>query len=93
MGGTITGLTGTGLVLVNGSDSTPISAGASFTMANLVPKNAAYNVTVGTQPTGQTCLVTNGSGTMGTANVTNVSISCDNGTISGTVTGLPSGLQ
>ena len=93
VGGTITGLTGTGLVLVNGSDSTPISAGASFTMANLVPKNAAYNVTVGTQPTGQTCLVTNGSGTMGTANVTNVSISCDNGTISGTVTGLPSGLQ
>jgi hypothetical protein len=95
VGGTITGLTtGTGLVLVNGSDSTPISAGGNFTMANLVPKAATYNVTVGTQPTGQTCLVvSNGSGTMGTSNVSNISITCDNGKISGTITGLPSGVN
>ena len=33
-------------------------------------------MTVGTQPAGQTCTVTNGSGTVGAANVTNVAVSC-----------------
>jgi hypothetical protein len=32
--------------------------------------------TVGTQPTGQTCAVINGSGTVGSSNVTNVTVTC-----------------
>src|SRR5208337_980502 len=35
-----------------------------------------YNVTVETNPPGQTCAVTNGSGTVASANVTNVAIAC-----------------
>ena len=41
-------------------------------------QGAAYNVTVKTNPTGQTCTVTNPSGTVGTADVTNVSVACVN---------------
>ena len=33
-------------------------------------------MTVGTNPSGQTCTVSNGSGTIGSANVTNVAVSC-----------------
>ena len=36
----------------------------------------AYAVTVVTAPTGETCAVSNGSGTVGSANVTNVTITC-----------------
>jgi hypothetical protein len=53
-------------------------------------------VTVFSQPTGpdQTCMVSNGSGTMGAGNVTNVAIDCPYGTtyaVGGTVSGLAGG--
>ena len=37
---------------------------------------AAYSVTVKTNPSGQACTVSTGSGTVGSANVTNVAVSC-----------------
>ena len=37
---------------------------------------APYDVTVQTNPSGQTCTVANGSGTVASANVTNVSVTC-----------------
>lgn len=90
IGGTVSGLTGSGLVLQNnGLDDLTVTAGSTtFTFATLVP--GAYNVTVKTQPSSptQTCLVTNGTGTA-TANVTNVTITCSSGfSIGGTVSGL-----
>lgn len=74
IGGTITGLTATGLVLQNnaGDDLTVASGATTFTFAT---KTAAYAVTVKTQPTGLTCTVSSGTGTA-TANVTNISIAC-----------------
>jgi hypothetical protein len=90
IGGTVSGLAGTGLVLQdNGGDNLPISANGSFTFATLLPMNSQYKVTVYAQPTAQTCTVTNGSGTA-TANVTNVQVNCSGGTVSiaGTVTDL-----
>jgi hypothetical protein len=90
IGGTITGLTGTGLVLQdNGGDNlTPAAAATSFTFATLVP--GAYNVTVLTQPTNpvQTCVVGNGNGTAA-ANISNITVTCSSGfAIGGTVNGL-----
>ena len=38
----------------------------------------AYTVTVATQPTGQTCTVNNGSGTLAGATISNVTVSCVN---------------
>jgi N-acetylneuraminic acid mutarotase len=90
IGGTITGLSETGLVLQdNGGDNLTVNANAtSFTFAIQVAQGAAFNVTVLTQPLGENCTVTNGSGTA-SANVTNVDVACTQAyTINGTVTGL-----
>ncbi len=92
IGGTVTGLTGTGLVLQdNGGSNLGVSQNGSFTFSAMVSSGGAYSVTVMTQPSGQTCTVSGGSGTA-TANVTSVAVACAatgaNVTIGGTVTGL-----
>jgi environmental stress-induced protein Ves len=78
VGGSVTGLTATGLVLRNnGGDNLTVAANATnFTFATSVAGAGAYAVTVFTQPTGQFCRVTAGSGTVGAANVTTVAIAC-----------------
>ena len=78
VGGTLSGLAGSHSVVLqdNGTDNLTLSSNGSFTFATSVAQGSPYNVTVLTQPTIQTCTVTNGSGTMGGANVTNVSVSC-----------------
>jgi hypothetical protein len=94
VGGTVSGLTGTGLTLkLNGDSDLAIAADGAFTFVGGLTSGSAYAVTVGTQPTGQTCTVANGSGTIGSANVTNVAVTCagmppQNYTIGGRVTGL-----
>ncbi|HUI52930.1 MAG TPA: kelch repeat-containing protein [Terriglobales bacterium] len=93
IGGTVSGLQGTGLVLSNGTDTlaiTPGGASVAFTFKNTVAANASYNVVVTTQPSNpaQTCSVTNGTG-LATANVTNILVSCAaKFTIGGMVSGL-----
>lgn len=80
IGGTVSGLTGSGLVLQNnGGDNLAISADGAFTFATAIAANAPYNVTVSTQPSGQTCSVVNGSSTA-VADVSNVTVSCATGT-------------
>ena len=77
VGGSVSGLTGSGLVLRNnGTDNLAISASGSFTFATALAGGSSYSVTVYTQPSGQTCTVSNGSGTIGSSNVTNVSVTC-----------------
>lgn len=93
IGGTISGLTGTGLVLQdNGGSNLPISAGAaSFTFSAQVPSGSTYAVTVLTQPSDPNCTVANGSGTVTSASVTNITIVCSSTSynIAITVSGLP----
>jgi hypothetical protein len=79
VGGLVAGLSGSGLILKNnGGDDAAISASGPFTFAIGLQNGAAYSVTVATQPSApaQDCVVTNGSGTVRGANVTNVSIAC-----------------
>ena len=76
VGGTVSGLSGTVVLQNNGGDNRIINSNGSFTFATPVAQGAPYSVTVLTQPTGQTCSLTNDSGTMGGANVTNVGVSC-----------------
>ena len=78
IGGTISGLTGTAVLQNNGGDDFSLSANGSFTFPTAVNDGANYAVTVLTLPTGQTCVATNSSGTVASANVTSVSISCSN---------------
>jgi hypothetical protein len=93
VGGTVTGLAGSGLILQNnGGADVVVNANGSFAFAAPIASGGAYAVTVAAQPTNpsQTCVVTSGTGTVGSANVTNVSVTCTTNkyTIGGTVTGL-----
>lgn len=77
VGGTVTGLTATGLALQNnGADTLAVAADGPFTFVTELTDGAAYAVTVSTQPAGQTCSVSNGSGTINTGDVTNVDVTC-----------------
>ncbi len=101
VGGTVSGLAGTGLTLQNnGVDNLSISVNGAFTFASSIPEGGGYNVTVLTQPTGlnQTCSVSNSGGTVpatdGSGNpidITDVAIVCTTNTYA--ITGSISGLQ
>ena len=95
IGGTVSGLdSGAGLVLVNnGASNLAVSANGSFVFATELSTGQTYDVTVQTQPVGEACSVTNGSGAVDAVNnVTNVAVACvGNASIVGTVAGLASG--
>jgi hypothetical protein len=94
LGGSVRGLTTDGLVLVNGNATLTVASGAtSFTMPTRVAYGSSYAVTVQTQPTGLTCTLTQGSGTMGAASVTNVTVVCADQSYSlgGSISGLTAG--
>jgi hypothetical protein len=85
VGGTITGLTGAGLVLANGSTGgtytaeTPKNPPATTPIAYELPPvkfGTTYGVTVSKQPAGQVCTVANPTGTMGDAKVQNANVTC-----------------
>jgi uncharacterized repeat protein (TIGR03803 family) len=77
LGGTISGLTGAGLVLANGTDSVSIAPGATtFALPSPVAFSSGYAVTVAAQPAGQGCLITNGSNVMPAASVSDIQVAC-----------------
>jgi Kelch motif/Galactose oxidase, central domain len=77
VGGTVTGLTGTGLVLQdNGGDNLTVSASGGFAFNTQVTSGSPYAATILTQPTGQTCSVSDGSGTVSAAAITNIGVTC-----------------
>ena len=93
VGGSVSGLQGTGLVLQDnlGNDLPIVSSGA-FVFTTAIAAGGAYSVTVKTQPTNawQTCTVSSGSGTVAAANITGVVITCVTNTYSvgGAISGL-----
>jgi hypothetical protein len=93
VGGTVTGLRGSGLVLQNNgaNDLAVVASDTAFQFSN-VAANSAYSVTVKTQPSTptQACTVNNGAGTAGTTNVRSVAVSCATSSfvVRGTVSGL-----
>ena len=79
IGGHVSGLSGTGLVLRNNlDDDLEISADGSFTFAAALYDGSTYSVTVLTQPTGsdQTCSISNSKGTVSGADVVDVTVTC-----------------
>jgi uncharacterized repeat protein (TIGR03803 family) len=95
--GSVSGLTSGAHVTLqnNGGDSIIVSANGTFTFPTPIPYNTQYAVTIQTQPTGLTCGLRAGSGTINLANVTGVQVTCviSTYTISGTVSGLSNGAQ
>jgi hypothetical protein len=94
IGGTITGLrVAADLTLFNnGANPATFSQTGAFSFPGSIPSGSSYNVTVGSQPPGQTCRVANGSG-VANSNVNNLEVRCVNNLyrIGGTVTGLAAG--
>jgi hypothetical protein len=92
--GTVTGLSAGGSVTLvdNNTDLLTVAANGSFIFATQIQSNSLYDVTVQTQPIGETCSVSGGTGVVNqNANpVTNISVSCisANGNVAGTVVGL-----
>lgn len=78
VGGTISGLTGTGLKLrLNGGANLDVAAAATaFTFPETLVDGSSYAVTIFAQPVGQTCSVAAGTGTIAGANVTSVLLNC-----------------
>jgi len=96
VGVTVAGLSGTGLVLQNGTEFLTITGTTTTSQfKTAIPYGQTYNVTVSVQPTSpaQTCTVTNGSGTSTSGVAINVQITCSLGTlfIGGSVSGFSGG--
>ena len=94
LGGQISGLrVAADLTLLNnGGSPLTLNQTGAFSFPGGIPTGSSYNVTVGTQPPGQTCSVANGSG-VANSNVNNLEVRCVNNLyrIAGTVTGLAAG--
>ena len=93
VGGTVSGLSGTVMLQDNGGDNLTVTANGSFAFATQLASGAAYAATVLTQPSGQTCTVSSGTGTVGSANITNIAVTCTTNppvtySVGGTVSGL-----
>ncbi|HXA48188.1 MAG TPA: hypothetical protein VNW52_11210 [Burkholderiaceae bacterium] len=100
VGGTLSGLSGATTVVLtnNGTDALTLKANGTFTFPTAIDAGSAYNVAVQSYPTGETCTVTNATGTVSSTAgaVTNVTVYCsaittNYNSVSGTVTGLPPG--
>lgn len=79
IGGDVSGLVGTGLILrLNGVHDLPVSADGGFVFAQPLADLSTYAVTIERQPTkpAQTCVVSNGSGTLDGADVSDVVVLC-----------------
>ena len=81
IGGTVSGLTGTVILQNNSGDDLSLGANGSFTFATAIGDGLTYNVSVLTQPAGQTCTPTSNSGTVSGNNISTVEVSCTNLTL------------
>ncbi|MFC4314439.1 lactonase family protein [Steroidobacter flavus] len=92
VGGTVSGLSGTVTLVLNGRESQPRNGNGDFMFVTGLSSGESYAVTIGAQPESQTCAVANASGTI-QGNVRNVAVICTTNTytIGGTVSGLTTG--
>lgn len=94
IGGTVSGLSGTLILLSSSGDELTISADGSFQFINKIADLSSYSVTIKTQPSDRFCSVSNSSGTLAGSDVTNVSVVClQSFSIGGAVSGLSGTLR
>jgi Big-like domain-containing protein len=76
--GTVSGLAAGAQVTlqINGNAPIAVSANGAFTFPTTLTQNGSYSVTVVTQPSGQTCVVTAGKGSGVSANVSGIGVGC-----------------
>jgi hypothetical protein len=99
IGGSVSGLTGSGLILRNnGGNDLAINSDGTFAFSTALTSSSAYSVVTQTQPKNpvQTCAIVRGAGTTATSNITDIAVTCETSryTVRGTVSGLAgSGLK
>ena len=77
VGGTVTGLaTNNSVILSTNGVSMTVASNGVFAFPGIYAAGSAYNVVVASQPSGQTCTVTNGSGTVATNTLATVTVAC-----------------
>lgn len=76
VGGNLSGLSGTVILQNNASDNLTLSANGGFTFSTNVADGGNYSVTVLTQPATRNCVITNGTGTISSANISNIVVTC-----------------
>ncbi len=78
LGGTVTGLQGTGLVLQNGSATVTIKGNGAYTFPGTLADKSSYSVSVGTRPSApsQTCVLKGSTGQIAGSNVDSVAVFC-----------------
>lgn len=77
LGGSISGLTATGLILANGaSQISPLANSTKFVFPATVGDGASYNVGVLQNPPGLACTISNPFGTMGSKNNDTLIVAC-----------------
>jgi len=76
IGGSVIGLSGTGLVLANASDSIDVAPGAAEFVLPGIPNGSTYQVTIKTQPFGQSCSLASASGTIQLQGVSSIKVTC-----------------
>src|SRR6185437_8405114 len=64
VGGTVSGLSGTLVLQNNGGDDLTVSTNGPFTFATALMGGANYSITIAMQPSGATCTVSDGGGTV-----------------------------
>jgi hypothetical protein len=82
LGGNVSGLTGIGLVIANGSDQVSVKPSATpgasvfFQFPAKVADGAPFGVTILAQPQGQTCVASNNTGTMPSGDALGLIVTC-----------------
>ena len=76
VGGTVSGLTGSLTLANNGGDSLTLPGNGPFTFGARLADGVDFGVSVTMRPAAQSCLVTNGSGTIAGADVIDVIVTC-----------------
>ena len=94
IGGTVSGLVGGELILSNnGEDEVSVTANGGFTFETGLVSGSTFQVEVAAQPAGQMCTVSGGTGLVGDADITTVSVNCGAVfySVGGTISGLAGG--
>ena len=77
LSGVVSGLaSGTSVTLTDGSNLLTVSANGAFSFPQTLVAGTTYQVTVSTQPSGETCVVSNGSGTVASGVAIDITVSC-----------------
>lgn len=76
VGGTVSGLSGELVMQNNGADDLTLTTNGTFTFSSSLVSGATYSVSVATQPNGQICDVTGGTGTVNDNPVASIEVWC-----------------